>query len=156
MSHHIDFVAGSAPARCDEEEIDELSLMMRSDIPEFEFDQAYLTFIRTHFGGRPTQNKYAGANGTVWIDRFLNFLAPATNDFSNINVVWSAIEDRLSPGMFPVAENGLGDYICMDHSNGGIPSVVLWFHETSEEGRPHVEEIASTFEEFINGLKGTA
>jgi len=148
----IEFVAGTAASCCDEEELNSLLDVLQSDVPEFEFDSTYLSFVRTCFGGRPVRNKYVGLNGPVWIDRFLNFQHPPRDDFSNVNAVWNAIEDRLSPGVFPIADNGMGDYFCLDHSASPAP-VVLWYHELSEKGRPYLQTVAPSFDAFLAGLE---
>jgi len=154
---HFDPISLAGPF--DEADFSALTKMLALDLPSFEFDPEYASFIQQHQVGRPIERYFSTASGSCYpVDYFLNFqrrsAANDPNAFLNVNVVWSAIEDRLSCSLVPFASLPGGDFLCFDHSHPGRPSVVLWFHELSGEDSPVTEHVASNFSEFISGLRG--
>lgn len=135
--------------------------MFSADLPEFEFDPAYAEQVEKFNGGWPKNNYFQTRAGQrLPVDCFLNYsdtkLLPQRGLKSlNANVVWSLIEDRLSIYLLPFAALPNGDFLCFNYEVEGRPAVVLWSHELSEEDAPHTSEVASNFDEFVQGLTDT-
>ena len=128
------------------------------DCPEFQFDPEYVKHVERYNGGKPITRYFQTARG-LWspIDRFLNFsdrdlIRDRDLTSLNANVMWSAIEDRLTTYQFPFAILPTGDFLCFDYEKGFPPRIVLWYHEGSTEGQPLTEDIALNFREFIENL----
>ncbi len=60
--------------------------------------------------------------------------------------------ERLSPylpsGAIPVADDGGGDFVCLDYSGGGSPRIGYWHH-----GDRSLVPLASSFGACIGSLK---
>jgi hypothetical protein len=146
----VEIVPGREAPPFDEAELDQLIEMLRSDMPDVVLDPTYVALIRRINGGTPSR-RYCSV-GTV--DEFLHFGKPGYGravDFQNVNVTWSAIEDRLVPGLVPIACDPGGNYFCLDHRQNPA-RVVYWVAELSEEGEPCIEEVATSVAQFVEGL----
>lgn len=148
----VEIVPGLEAPPFDEVELEQLVEMLRSDMPDVVIDPDYVALIRRINGGTPTR-RYCNVGS---IDEFLHLGKPGHGrdvDFQNVNVTWSAIEDRLVPGLVPIACDPSGNYYCLDHRQSPA-SVVYWLAELSEDGAPFTKEVAKSFGEFIEGLSG--
>jgi len=77
-----------------------------------------------------------------------------------MEVVLSQIDTRLTDdenligaNVIPIAALFAGDFVCLDFRNSETPSVVVWFHEESDELSPVTTKVAEDFTEFLNMLK---
>jgi hypothetical protein len=63
-----------------------------------------------------------------------------------------AVDHQLPDRVFPIAEDGGGDYLCLDFRGGSaVAPVVYWSHEVGgEEG---VVPVASSFSELLLMLR---
>ena len=80
------------------------------------------------------------------------------NGWYDIEVVLSDIDTRLTDdedligiNVIPFAVLFAGDFLCLDFRE--IPSVVVWYHEESEELNQVTSEVADNFSEFLSMLK---
>lgn len=136
-------------------EMESMKRMFRLDLPEFDFDPAYVDFISKYNGVKPVNRYFRTTSGKCLpIDKFLNYgnldlLTERSQKDLNANVIWTLISDRLNIYLLPFAAVANGDFLCFDYKNGAPPSVVLWVQELSEEDSPYTEPVADTFEEFV-------
>jgi hypothetical protein len=146
----VEIVPGREAPQFDEREFQDFVELLRSDLPRLEIDPTYVEAIRRVSGGVPAR-RYFGPYG---VDEFLHWGKSGHGravDSLSVNAVWSAIEDRLAPGLVPIACDGGGNYFCLDHRQSP-PTVVYWLAELSEEEAPATEHVADSFEEFARGL----
>ena len=147
-----------APFFC-KSEMEALIPALKWELPTFAYDVTYASHIEQFNGGTPQNAHFMAASG-VWhtIERFLNFSdVDLIGDDAllslNVNVAWSAIDDRLGVGLVPFAACGCGDYLCFDYRGKVVrPRVVLWINEESDINRPSTVEVAENFDEFVSGL----
>lgn len=152
----ISFVPETFAGPISQSEVDSIVRMVRLDLPKFAIDQEYLCFISEFHGGKPVQKYFTTASGNcLAVDYFLNFQDIQNNhyDFLNVNVVWSAINDRLSIDLVPFATTPGGDFLCFKTLQDSRPNVVLWKHELSEEDNPVTEFVSINFSQFIELLQ---
>lgn len=139
------------------EEMDSLKRKISIDFQKFDFDPEYTVHISRYNGGRPVTKYFKTKDGnSVPIDYFLNFSDRKQSERKfkelNVNVMWSAIDDRLSLYQFPFAITRGGDFLCFDYEGCFPPRVVLWYQEWSKEGQPKTEGVARNFRDFIDSL----
>lgn len=128
--------------------------------------RAYVAFLRANNGGVPR----GGASFLVGkrervLERFLSILedprSAGAAGWYDISVVWTQIEDRLiedldmvGTDILPIAALFGGDFVCLDYrKNPKTPEIVVWDHELSDEGKPHVDFVCASFDEFLPMLK---
>jgi hypothetical protein len=117
-------------------------------------------------GGVPKSRTFNQAGRGRLIERFLPLLddPKAVGDLGwyDITVVISQIGDRLvesehmvGTDVVPFAALFGGDFVCLSYKSLEVeePTVVVWDHEQSEEGAPHLEQVASDLIEFLSQLK---
>lgn len=106
-----------------------------------------------------TQNEY-----DYIVERFLCILEDSESDEINgwydIEVVITQIGERLTDNedligmnVVPIAALIAGDFVCLDFREREEPSVVVWFHEESEEFSPVTKTVAQNISEFFGMLK---
>lgn len=134
-------------------EMEAFARMMKVDDPDFAFDEHYARFIETSGGGVPVENLFRVDGCWYPIDRLLNFASRPEDLLFNVHQNWILIEDRLDAGQFPFASLPGGDYLVFDHQTAEVPQVKLWNHEKSRDGRPHLEFVARSFEDFVDQLR---
>jgi len=68
--------------------------------------------------------------------------------------MWSALsnwkEHELPEAIVPIAQNGGGDYLCLDFRSEETPRVVMWYHEL--QGSEGLCLVADSFEGFLRTL----
>lgn len=152
----ISFIPESFAGRFSQAEMDSIARMVRLDLPEFTIDKEYSKFICEFHGGKPVQKYFTTASGKCLpIEYFLNFQDIQNNHFDqlNVNVVWSAVNDRLSIDLVPFATTPGGDLLCFKTLSGERPNVMLWDHELSEEDSPVTEFVSTDFSQFVDSLQ---
>lgn len=150
----IEMLPGTVAGKPDDNYIDETEDMM-----ELEFTTAFLTFLGNHNGGVPVKKYFKLGGNTKVVQRFLcvyaNFEDNSEFGQSDIGVVWTQIDDRLSEFQMPFAAVYPGDFLCFDFEpsdDDDKPVVVLWIHDQSYEGHPVTVPVADTFEQFLKML----
>lgn len=119
------------------------------------FPTDYRECVRVNHGGHPEPRNFTvrGAAGT-WGSCLAVLLSL---DWRRPENVWSAlatlaVDGQLPDALFPIAEDGGGDFLCLDYRGGlATPPLVYWSHEVGgEEG---VFPVACSFDELLSLLR---
>jgi SMI1-KNR4 cell-wall len=146
----IDFEPNTSASPLDTARVEHVESELR-----LRFPIGFAEFLRTNNGGRPIQ-KYFKFGLNEWVIE--EFLCLATDyktspvGHSDIEVVWSQIEDRLTEKLCPFASLFGGDFVCFNSDEPGEPTVVIWNRELSEFGTPTFTKVAKSFDEFLSLL----
>lgn len=125
--------------------------------------QDFILFIKKFNGAVPLTNIFFHDGREYVVERFLCLLeepqSDAVNGWYDIEVVISQIDTRLTDdedlvgaNIIPFAVLFAGDYVCLDLRDSANPSVLIWFHEESDDLYPVTEQIAPNISEFLNML----
>lgn len=125
------------------------------------FPESYRHFIKEHNGAVPITNMFSMNQQEYIIEKFLCILDDSESDPINgwydIEVTITQIGDRLTDNedlvgmnVVPIAALFSGDFICLDFRETEEPTVVIWFHEESEEFSPVTQKVATNILEFLN------
>jgi hypothetical protein len=115
----------------------------------------YRECVRVNHGGHPEPNDFTVRGGRrPWRSCLAVLLSL---DWRRPENVWSvlanlAVDGQLPEGLFPIAEDGGGDFLCLDFRGGpAAPPVVYWSHDVGgEEG---VLPVAGSFGELLSLLE---
>lgn len=140
------------------ERIDKLEVYSKVKYPK-----SFINFIKNYNGGIPITNKFKVNNFEYVIERFLsisdNPKSSKLGDY-DISVVLTQLDERLTSNseligdeLIPFAALFAGDFVCLDFRNSETPSIVVWYHEKSEEFNPVTSRVADNFSDFIGMLK---
>lgn len=118
------------------------------------FPSDYRDCVRVNHGGRPEPNGFVvPADPAPWGSGVGILLSLDPHD---PNGVWGVlgrlgVDAQLPAGLVPVAEDGGGDFICLDYRGGPERlAVVYWSHEVG--GEAGVVPVAETFGDFLSLL----
>lgn len=128
------------------------------------FPEAYRIFIKENNGAVQITNAFSFNHHEYLIEKFLCVLddseSDPTNGWYDIEVTITQIGDRLTDNedlvgmnVVPMAALFSGDFICLDFRETEEPTVVIWFHEESEEFFPVTQKVALNVSEFFEMLK---
>lgn len=113
---------------------------------------SYIDFLLFSNGGKPAVPHYfydrtEGSRYDWRVDLFFHI----SSDLDSLdNVVWNYQHWGAAPReVLPIAEDGLGNYVCLDLTEPGKDRVILWVHDDPD--LPFLE-VADSFEEFIDSL----
>jgi len=100
-------------------------------------------------GGRPSKNVFAFDDPEIGrmescIGTLLSF---AEDDNENVIRTHTRLAAFLPEGAVPVADDGGGDFVCLDYSGGPSPTIGYWHH-----GESKLIPLASSFSEFLDML----
>jgi hypothetical protein len=119
------------------------------------FPKDYRECIRVNHGGHPEPRDFVVRGLTTSWGSCLAVLLSL--DWRRPSNVWAelaslAVDSQLPVGLFPIAEDGGGDLLCLDfRSDPGAPSVVYWSHEVGgEEG---IVPVAESFSALLAMLR---
>ncbi|MER2070459.1 MAG: SMI1/KNR4 family protein, partial [Psychrobacillus sp.] len=109
-------------------------------------------------------NIFSSNENNYIIERFLCILEESESDEINgwydIEVTITQIGERLTDdedligmNVVPIAALFTGDFVCLDYSNRENPTVVVWYHEESEEFSPVTKTVAQDISEFFTMFK---
>ena len=119
------------------------------------FPASFIDFMMASNGGVPVPQFFdLGANTHV-VERLLSFVPDyKTHALGcyDIEVVWSQIEGRLTSDLCPFAALFAGDFLCFKVGSDGEATVVMWDHESSDEGSPALIPVAQNFESLLRML----
>jgi hypothetical protein len=76
-------------------------------------------------------------------------LSYSSDDPENIFTAYESLKPSLPAGAIPVADDGGGDFVCLDYSRGSPPTIGYWHH-----GESSLVTLAASFTDFINMLYG--
>jgi hypothetical protein len=119
------------------------------------FPADYRACVRANHGGHPDPRDFTvrGVTGTWGSCLAVLF----SLDWRRPSNVWTVLADltidaQLPDKLFPIAEDGGGDLLCLDFRSGTEPPpVVYWSHEVGgEEG---VYSVADSFSELLTLLR---
>lgn len=128
------------------------------------FPKTYRFFIKENNGVVPVTNVFSFNHHEYIIEKFLCILndieSDPINGWYDIEVIITQIGDRLTDNedlvgmnVVPIAALFSGDLICLDFRETEEPTIVIWFHEESEEFSPMTQKVASNISEFFETLK---
>lgn len=143
-----------------EERIESFEDYCRIKLPE-----EFKDFLREFNGAIPVTNIFYHNGRKYMVERFLCLIdEPQSDDLNgwyDIQVVLSQIDTRLidnenlvGANIIPFAALFAGDFLCLDFRSSDNPSVVVWFHEESDDFNPVTVEVAKSINEFFGMLKG--
>jgi hypothetical protein len=113
------------------------------------FPEDYKDCVQRCSGGSPAKDEFAFDDpdvgfmgGCVGI---LLSLAPDHDD--SIVETYKLLAPFLPVGAIPISDDGGGDFVCLDYSKGGSPTIGYWHH-----GFPSLVPLAPTFSDFLDML----
>jgi len=117
--------------------------------------RSYKTFLAHHDGGRPVENSFSYERDDREIGNVVNaFLGIAPMPGGNLIETAMSMWERIPAGVLPIAEDQVGNLICLDGRDGRDGPVLFWDHEY--EGDPPDEanlyEIAPDLQTFLDTL----
>jgi hypothetical protein len=115
------------------------------------FSDDYKECVTCCHGGRPANNAFALYDPDIGrmescIGTLLTF---AEADNENIIQTQKRLGAFLPKGAIPVADDGGGDFACLDYSSGESPTIGYWNH-----GEVRLIPLAQSFSEFLDMLYG--
>jgi len=127
------------------------------------FPEIYKNFIKDNNGAVPITNRFNINQHEYSIEKFLCILNDSESDSINgwydVEVIIAQIGDRLTDhedlvgmNVVPIAALHSGDFICLDFRESEEPTVIIWFHEESEEFSPVTQNVALNISEFFEML----
>jgi len=126
--------------------------------------EEYKLFLEKNNGAIPITNVFLHNGREYLVERFLCLLEDP-NKYEvegnyEIRVVMTQLDGRIIEDgdsttwpIIPIAALFAGDFICLDFRNSEIPSVVVWFHEESDELSPVTVKVAENITEFLSRFK---
>lgn len=131
---------------------------------EVTLPEEYKLFLNKYNGAIPITNAFLHNNIEYVVERFLCLLEDP-NKYKiegeyELRVVMAQLDGRIIEDgdstawpIVPIAALFAGDFVCLDFRNSDIPSIVVWFHEESDELCPVTTKVADNITEFLNMLK---
>ncbi len=109
----------------------------------------YKECARLCHGGHPTNNTFAFNDPEV--GRMEGCVGVLLSLSTDNNEGFFAVHQRLSPFLppraIPIADDGGGDFVCLDYSQGAPPSIGYWHH-----GADTLVYLAPSFTAFLQML----
>lgn len=115
------------------------------------FPDDYRECARMCHGGRPRRNAFAFDDPEIGrmescVGVLLSF---SENDPESIFATCERLRSLLPVGAVPIADDGGGDFVCLDYSRGTPPSIGYWHH-----GADCLIPLAPNFTAFLEMLYG--
>lgn len=115
----------------------------------FVFPELYRDFLITYNGGRTPKTKFRINKISSDIRGFYGLGDSCNNLSYNFLEKMNVLEENLENGMFPIAVNSFGDYICIGVANDNHGKIYFIYHD-----RPiNYIEIAEDFRIFVSKCK---
>jgi len=129
-----------------------------------ELPKEYKEFLKVNNGAIPQTNIFNYGGREYLIERFLCLLESAESEetfgWYDLEVVLSQIDTRLTDdenlvgaNIIPFAALFAGDFVCLDLRDNKKPSILVWFHEESDDLKPVTIKVAENFVEFLKMLR---
>ncbi|HPS80001.1 MAG TPA: SMI1/KNR4 family protein [Thermoanaerobaculaceae bacterium] len=111
----------------------------------------YRECARLCHGGQPTENAFAFDDPEIGrMESCLGVLLSfSQDDPENIFEAYESLRASLPGGAIPIADDGGGDFVCLDYGHGSPPSIGYWHH-----GENSLVPLASSFSGFLSMLYG--
>lgn len=134
-----------------------------AEFAEVILPEDYKLFLSKYNGAIPITNVFWHKGADYVVERFLCLLENQ-RDYGikgcyDVEVVMAQLDDRIADDedssgwpIIPIAALFGGDMVCLDFRESKNPSVVVWFHEESEELNPVTTKVADSFTEFLSIL----
>lgn len=147
-SKHINWERPDDAASLSDRVIDGAELLLGITFPD-----DYRDCVRSFHGCHPDATDFrADNNGQVWHGSVgvLLTLDPFTpcNVFDVLSSL--AVDQQLPSSLIPVAEDGGGNYLCLDYRHSSTPSVAFWFHEVG--GDDGAVFVCDSFSQLLDRL----
>lgn len=120
---------------------------------------SYRTFLLATNGGVPLKNlayPIAGMNFNPFGGLQVFFGLNTAVDYNLLEGIYDRYVDGIQKGIVPIADNGFGDYICLDTRNKA-GRVRFWdkrhFWSTGEWREHDLYHVADNFEAFLSVLR---
>jgi cell wall assembly regulator SMI1 len=113
------------------------------------FPNDYRECVQHCSGGCPVRGLFAfddpdiGLTGSC-VGILLSFVP---NHDEGIVKTYKLLAPFLPQGAIPISDDGGGDFVCLDYSKGGAPTIGYWHH-----GETRLVPLAKTFSDFLNML----
>lgn len=113
--------------------------------------QDYRDCARVCHGGRPRKSAFAFADPDIGrMESCLGILLSYSGDDSEgLLVTFERLRRLLPPAVVPIADDGGGDFVCLDYRLGTDPTIGYWHH-----GADSLVSVAPNFTEFLDSLYG--
>lgn len=113
------------------------------------FPKDYKACAQLCHGGRPNNNAFAFDDPDVGrMESCIGvLLSYSEGDPENIFAAYARLRDSLPAGAVPIADDGGGDFVCLDYSRGEAPTIGYWHH-----GESGLLLLAPSFEAFLDML----
>jgi cell wall assembly regulator SMI1 len=113
------------------------------------FPEDYRACVKKCHGGRPRDNNFSFVDPKV--GRMESCLAVllsfSEDDIENIVETHRRLQPYLPTGVIPIADDGGGDFVCLQYATQARPSVVYWHH-----GDRSVTPLSDSFSGFLGML----
>lgn len=125
-----------------------------------EFPADWIEFLYKNNGGVPERKFFKLEEDVGVVTTFLcldaEYKTSETGE-TDVGVVWSQIEERLSEFQLPFAATFGGDFLLFEFEGEDgeivdVPTVVLWNHDLSEEDEPVTSHVSDSFSSFLDML----
>lgn len=124
----------------------------------------YKEFLNKYNGAKPITNILSVNKREYIVERFLCLLDKPSEDEINgwydLTSVLTQLdcrliddEDLIGMNVIPIVALFAGDFVCLDYREDKNPSIVIWYHEESDDFEPVTEKIANNINEFFYMLK---
>jgi hypothetical protein len=115
------------------------------------FPDDYKEVARLCHGGRPRKNAFAFDDPEVGrmescVGILLSF---SEDDPESIVAAYERMRSLLPAGAIPIADDGGGDFVCLDYSRRTLPTIGYWHH-----GAGSLVSLAPNFRAFLEMLYG--
>lgn len=115
----------------------------------------YRHFLAEVNGGRPSPCDFEGPNGDgSLVNWFFTLNQEKPLDF--IPNVITVLNDRIPPGLLPIADDPFGNIVLLDVGAKSVGSIYFWEHENEnfdgDAWWDNISYIAPSFTDFVNGL----
>lgn len=128
-------------------------IRLAEDELRIRFPLAYVECVKLCHGGYPRQMAF------TFVDQLIGEMSSGVaqmlsfdwSDEENILATFNRLKDQLPSGVIPIADDGTGDFVCLDFRSHERPRITYWHHE--REGEEALSVLAEDFDSFMEMLK---
>jgi hypothetical protein len=134
-----------------EESISDRDIQQLEDLVGFKFPQSYREHILKYNGGRCKPNVYSFSEDGQITESDLNVFLSLPDELRDYILDYKVEDIRILENFLPIAEDSLGNLVCICCEGEDAGRIYFWDHE--REGEENIHFIADSFDEFLNSLK---